>query len=630
MAGRSLPDRRPAVGRPTVLRTRRARAAALAAATALAAGGLSVASAVLTPAAADEIIPTPAGGIFAVDGHGNGHGHGLSQYGARGAAIAGLSYQQILAFYYPNTTLATGSAVPIRVQISSTGAYPTVFTEAGLTVTGVSGALPTTGVDQYRAVPIKGGFQIQRHLSGAWWGWRNIAAGTLSFRAADGTVTVLRSSGVRAYRGVLSAVEVGSAAIVVNSVSLDDYVRGVVPSEMPAAWQPAAVQAQAVAARSYGRYFVNHPRDAHFDICDTTACQVYGGASAEQPGSNDAVGKTAGKVLTYGGSTIFAEFSASNGGITSGSGTEPYFVTKLDPYDYAASGDPYLNWTQQATAADLAGYYGLAKVSRIEITGRAPGGQWGGLVTSAIVDGSYPGGAAAAIPVSGVDLASAMGLSYSFFRLRSPTPIGNLDEKTMTGPHTLTVRGWALDQTNGGTPIDVSIALDGVARSVPANLPRPDVQAVYHTGSPDHGFQTTVTIPSGQHRLCVTALPLAGSSTTSLGCTVLTIGADAIGHVDSVTGDGAGNYRLVGWTLDPDDHGGPSQVRVYVDSGGSPQPADLSRPDVQRVWGLTNALEGFDVTVPVPTGSHQLCAEAVNDPATTGASTTLQCFAIHR
>ena len=594
----------------------------------LTAGTLSLAAA--GTAQAVEIIPTPPSGIFAVDGHGNGHGHGLSQYGARGAAIAGLSYQQILAFYYPNTTLATGSAVPITVQISSTGAYPTVLSEPGLTVTGVKAALPTASIDQYRAVPIKGGFQLQRHLPGAWRSWLNIPAGTLSFRAADGTVTVLRSSGARTYRGVLSAVEVGSAAIVVNSVSLDDYVRGVVPSEMPASWQPAAVQAQAVAARSYGRYFVNHPRDAHFDICDSTACQVYGGVNAEQPGSNDAVSKTAGKVLTYANATIFAEFSASNGGVTSGAGNEPYFVTKLDPYDNTASGDPYLNWTQQVAAADVADYYGLAKVSRIEITGRAPGGQWGGLVTSAVVDGNYPDGAAAAIPVSGVDLASAMGLSYSFFRLRNPAPIGHLDEHGMTGPHTLTVRGWALDQSNGGAPVNVSVALDGVARSVPANLPRPDVQAVYHTGSPDHGFQTAVTVPSGHHRVCVTALPLAGSSTTSLGCMVLTIGADAVGHVDSVTSDGAGNYRLVGWTLDPDDHGGPSQVRVYVDSGGSPQPANLSRPDVQQVWKLANALEGFDVTVPVPTGSHRLCVEAVNDPATTGASSTLQCFAIHR
>jgi peptidoglycan hydrolase-like amidase len=629
MAGRSqpLPGRRPTVGRGRRL----ARAATLAAATVLAAGTLSATA--ISPAGA-EITPTPAGGVWTVDGHGNGHGHGLSQYGARGAAIAGLSYDKILAFYYPGTALVTGTAVPITVQISSAGANPTVLNEAGLTVTGVTGTLPTTGIDQYQARPISsktGGFQLWRHLSGAWHVWKNIPATKLDFRAPDGTVTLVRSSGARAYRGVLSAVEVGSAAIAVNSVSLDDYVRGVVPSEMPASWQPAAVQAQAVAARSYGRYFVNHPRDPNYDICDTTSCQVYGGVSAEQAASNDAVTKTANKVLSYGGQTIFAEFSASNGGITSSGGSKPYFVTKLDPYDNAASGDPYLNWTQQVAAADVASYYGLAKVSQIQITGRGPGGQWGGLVTSGIVNGSYPGGGAAAIPVTGVDLASAMGLSYSFFHLRNPAPIGHLDSWSMTGPHTMTLIGWALDLSNGGAPISVSVSLDGgPGRQTVANLVRSDVQAVYHTGSAYHGFSIPVTVRSGSHRVCVTALALTGTGSASLGCPAITIGADAVGHVDSVTTDGKGNYRMIGWTFDPDDHGGPGQVRIYVDSGGATLPANLSRPDVQQVWHLTNALEGFDVSTPVPAGTHQLCARAVNDPATTGATVALQCFTIHR
>ncbi|HEX4728157.1 MAG TPA: SpoIID/LytB domain-containing protein [Jatrophihabitans sp.] len=593
------------------------------------AGAISLAGAGIAQAA--EISPTPSNGIFVVDGHGNGHGHGLSQYGARGAAIAGLSYDKILSFYYPGTSLVAGSAVPIRVQISSATANPTVLSEPGLTVTGVSGTLPTTNIDRYQAIPITGGFQLQRHLSGTWHAVVNIAAGKLDFKSSDGTVTLASTSGNRTYRGTLSAVEVGKAAIVVNSTSLDDYVRGVVPSEMPASWQPAAVQAQAVAARSYARYFVNHPRNVNYDICDTTACQVYGGASAEQAGSNDAVSKTSNKVLSYGGQTIFAEFSASNGGITSGNGIEPYFVSKLDPYDNAASGDPYLNWTEQVAASDVASYYGLAKVSQIQITGRAPGGQWGGLVTTALVIGSQPGGGTTSIPVTGVDLASAMGLSYSFFHIRVTQPIGHLDSWNATGGHTVTLVGWALDLTNGGAPISVGTSLDGApVVKTPANLVRSDVQAVYHTGSAYHGFSIPVTIASGSHQVCVTAYALTGTGTLSLGCKTITIGADAVGHVDSVTNDGHGNYRMVGWTFDPDDHGGPGQIRIYVDSGGSTLPASLSRPDVQQVWHLANPQEGFDVTTPVPAGTHQLCARAVNDPATTGATVALQCFTIRR
>ena len=369
------------------------------------------------PAGAAEVRPTPVSGTWTVDGHGNGHGHGLSQYGARGAAIAGLDYAQILSFYYPGTVLGAATAVTIRVQISGAGAYPRVRAKTGLTITGVSGALPTSGVDLWRVVPAGTGLQLQRHLGTGWSGYRDLGT-TAAFRATDGWLTLQRNSAQTNYRGQMSAVRSGSGVIAVNTVSLDDYVRGVVPSEMPASWQAAAVRAQAVAARTYGRYYVAHPRGANFDICDTTACQVYGGLSAEQAASNNAVAGTANRVLYYGGAVIFAEFSASNGAITS-SGNQPYFVTKPDPYDNAASGDPYLNWTATVTAADVASYFGLRTVTQIEITAREGGGQWGGLVATGIVNGTNSDGSAAAIGVSGAALASAMGLQYRYFFIRA-------------------------------------------------------------------------------------------------------------------------------------------------------------------------------------------------------------------
>ncbi|MGI8666731.1 MAG: SpoIID/LytB domain-containing protein [Jatrophihabitans sp.] len=596
---------------------------------ALLAGTATLLGVRVAPAGAAEITPVPASGSWTVDGHGNGHGHGLSQYGARGAAIAGLSYDKILGFYYPGTTLTTGSAVTIRVQLSAVGADPAVAAEAGLTVTGVSGALPTAGVDQYRLAPISGGFQLQRHLSGVWRAYHNIPAGKLDFKASDGTLTVQRSSGARVYRGSLSVIEVGSAAIAVNNLGLDDYVRGVVPSEMPASWQAAAVQSQAVAARSYARYFVNHPRDVNYDICDTTSCQVYGGLSAEQAASNDAVTKTANKVLTYAGSTIFAEFSASNGGMTS-AGNQPYFVTKVDPYDNAASGDPYLNWTVAVPASRVASYYGLASVSQLQITGRAGGGQWGGLVTTGIVNGTNPGGGAAAVDVTGPGLASAMGLSYSFFHVRTVLPVGHLDSAVMTALHTMTLSGWALDLGNGGTSSSVSVQLDAGSQTVLANLARPDVQSAYHTTSANHGFQTTVTVPGGTHRVCVYALALSSSDRFGLGCKSVTVPVNPLGQVDSLSNDGQGNYRLQGWTFDPDVNGGPSQVRVYVDSGGSNLPVQISRPDVQSAYGLANDQVGFDVILPVPAGTHQLCARAVNAAGTPGATQPLRCYTITR
>ena len=83
-----------------------------------------------------------------------------------------------------------------------------------------------------------------------------------------------------AYRGTLRAIKGDT----VNILPLDDYLKGVVPREVPASWKPAAVQAQAVAARTYAAFGRREPQASHYQICDTTACQVYGGYSDEGPG----------------------------------------------------------------------------------------------------------------------------------------------------------------------------------------------------------------------------------------------------------------------------------------------------------------------------------------------------------
>ena len=63
-------------------------------------------------------------------------------------------------------------------------------------------------------------------------------------------------------------------------LTLESYLKGVVPLEMPATWTPAAVRAQAVAARTYAAYERAHRTGP---MCDTTSCQVYGGYAAEHP-----------------------------------------------------------------------------------------------------------------------------------------------------------------------------------------------------------------------------------------------------------------------------------------------------------------------------------------------------------
>src|SRR5437764_367466 len=104
--------RRPVMPRPHRL------SAALAALACAAAGLVGLAAGVrAAPVATHEVYPVPPGGIYTLDGHGYGHAHGMSQFGAYGAALKGLSAAQIVAFFYPTTSLGTASRPPVRVLI---------------------------------------------------------------------------------------------------------------------------------------------------------------------------------------------------------------------------------------------------------------------------------------------------------------------------------------------------------------------------------------------------------------------------------------------------------------------------------------------------------------------------------
>ncbi|MEU4608439.1 SpoIID/LytB domain-containing protein [Kribbella sp. NPDC023972] len=99
-------------------------------------------------------------------------------------------------------------------------------------------------------------------------------------------------------------------------MSLERYLRGVVPREALSTWLRATLQAQAVAARTYSVYHRNQAVWRAYDLCDTTACQVCGGYDSEQASTNTAIAATAGQIRLYEGKPIMAEFSSSNGGAT--------------------------------------------------------------------------------------------------------------------------------------------------------------------------------------------------------------------------------------------------------------------------------------------------------------------------
>ncbi len=101
---------------------------------------------------------------------------------------------------------------------------------------------------------------------------------------------------------------------IVNVLDLQTYLKGVVPNEMPVSFGLSALKAQAVAARNYA----NRPQNIYknYDICDSTACQVYYGANSESPLSDKAVDETQGIFALYNKEPILALYSSTGGGIT--------------------------------------------------------------------------------------------------------------------------------------------------------------------------------------------------------------------------------------------------------------------------------------------------------------------------
>ena len=118
------------------------------------------------------------------------------------------------------------------------------------------------------------------------------------------------------YRGLLMIQNKNGKLTVINNVNIEDYIKGVLPSEMPSGWESEALKAQAIAARSYALANLGKRAKLGYDLNDTTEDQVYGGATAETQKTNQIVENTKGLVLIYDYKIIPAYYSASAGGQT--------------------------------------------------------------------------------------------------------------------------------------------------------------------------------------------------------------------------------------------------------------------------------------------------------------------------
>jgi stage II sporulation protein D len=166
------------------------------------------------------------------------------------------------------------------------------------------------------------------------------------------------------YRGEILLSATDSGLLVVNRLPMDSYLRGVVPLEIgnrtPA--EMAAVQAQAVAARTYAYKHLNDARA--FDMYATVQDQVYGGVDAEKPQSDDAITTTADVVVLYNGQPITTPYHSTCGGSTAAV-SEVWYDQSDQPYlrpvsdripgtsHFYCDPSPRFSWTQSYDGVGL-------------------------------------------------------------------------------------------------------------------------------------------------------------------------------------------------------------------------------------------------------------------------------------
>ncbi|MSZ96658.1 MAG: hypothetical protein F2579_04350, partial [Actinobacteria bacterium] len=372
-----------------------------------------------------------------VRGHGNGHGRGLSQFGALGwATKLNATWQDILNFYYGGSgrTLALltptddkaapGGVMSVRLTDLDGDATSVVSDNASLSWSGKPekyGALVAIPVarntyDIY-ASPTATCSLANTAPSGFAQIGDNVA-GPIDFATTNGSsptavaptdlvgvceaaTSTYKSGKIRYYRGGIRAMADGSGNHRnVNLIPTEAYVRGVVPRESPAGWADQAgglginaLRAQAVAARSYA---LSEARYSYAKTCDTQDCQVYSGAmlrgvgspsvlNLEDPRSDLAVTDTANYVIKDSNLTIVrTEFTSSNGGRTAGG----QFPAQVDNGDLAA--DTILqSWTRIFSAAEMQKKYpSIGVFLSIAVTHDGLGGDWNGYATSVLITGS--------------------------------------------------------------------------------------------------------------------------------------------------------------------------------------------------------------------------------------------------
>ena len=425
----------------------------------------ALAGSLIVPAHVPDLVaaraPSIADVVLTLDGHGNGHGYGLSQWGAYGYAVDhGWTSAQILDHYYGGTVAGTvppESTIAVRLMNLDDAQTAVVSGSGGLVVDGVAGG-PWQSVVAREVAP--SAYSVWARADGQVCpaadgdpvaaGWTLVApsvAGQVTIRTlVDSSLTtnyadlaaVCEPSGtVRSYRGAIRAVN-GSVGEnrTVNEVPVEQYLRSVIAKEMSPSWATAgggrgaqALQAQAVAARSFG---LAENRYTYARTCDLT-CQYYLGAASrtgvggsykqvEHPATDAAVVATAGAVRRIGtadGAIALTMFAASSGGWTrQGPGDLVPFPAVVDEGDDTVL-NPAYSWSVTLLgSAVTAKYPAIGSFVGLSVLSRNGLGEWGGRVSSLQITGT-----AGSVTVTGDQFRSAFGLKSNWFNVRGSTPI---------------------------------------------------------------------------------------------------------------------------------------------------------------------------------------------------------------
>jgi stage II sporulation protein D len=318
-------------------------------------------------------VPTPfhlSGFLF--KGRGNGHGLGMSQWGARGRAGAGDDVNKILAAYYKNSRIdSRDTSGMVRIALTHGPIDlarpwprlfgPMAFVAEPVTVDGYPQLSGVAGqLLEFDASPAGLPEAVLRSVDG-------IHRTSVSFNRplvihSAGTAgirtNILQTMGGDfrtgaeqwRYSGELRLIPKGAANVLpVDVLPIEDYLKGVVPAEMPPYWGVEALKAQAIAARTYALRKISGSGD--FDLEGNQFDQAYSGLTEQVKASNDAVDATRGQVVTYNGQLLSALYMASGGGHTENSeygfihwnrglkpaANLPYLRGIADPLDRAPS-----------------------------------------------------------------------------------------------------------------------------------------------------------------------------------------------------------------------------------------------------------------------------------------------------